>query len=219
VKSTTSIKAFLDREFVMWGLVPCGLAIFVVGLFAVPNYLRAQSMTNDAQLLKAKTDETIIAQNNLRNLQRMVAALREERDRRCRPLSDGDERDRLLSAITRPTDGTIVREQSIRTGPVTMAEGMPENFAVMKRDVTVEMSGAFDSIFGVLNSAESVDQLVTPRSLEISIMAGAIEQAQTGTGTVRAHIVFEEWFQPESVRAGSSAAPNAPTQHKSGGTR
>lgn len=203
MKLLSSILRLLDRELLVWGVVPCASATLVVSLFAVPNYLRAHDMRNDAQRLKAVTHETIVAQNNLRKLQSVVASLREERDRRCRPLSDGHERDRLLSAITRPTDGVVIREQSIRTGAIEPVPGMPADFPVQRREVIVQMAGTFDAIFGVLDAAEGIDQLVSPKSVEITILADPIELANTGNAVVRAEIVFDEWFQPGAVKGGA----------------
>lgn len=204
------IAAFFDREFLLWGLAPCGFALLVVGLFAVPNYLRANRLRDDAQSLKAITNERSSAQNNLRTLERMVSALRDERDRRCRPLCEGVEMDRLLSAITRTTDGINVREQSIRTGQIFPVDGLPEDFSVTRREVTVEMSGTFDAIFSVIHSAETVDQLVTPKAIELVVTATPIEQAQTGTAALRARIVFDEWFHLPTSHTPTGAASSPP---------
>jgi len=203
------LPPILGRDFLLWCALPCAGAIMMVSLFALPNYLRADKLRNDAQLLRAVTDETIIAQENLRKLTTVVTQLRDERTRRCRPLGDGTDRDRLLSAITRPTDGTVVREQSIRTGQVVPSPGMPSEYQVLRREVVVEMEGTFDAIFGVLDAAEGIDQLITVRSLEISVIAPPIEQAQTGTAIVRATIVFEEWFQPANTGP-TASTPRAP---------
>lgn len=211
MKTTIHMPRLFDRDLIMWGLVPSAFAVCLVSLFALPNYIRARDLKGDAQLLKAVTSETISAQNNLRTLEGLVTGLREERDRRCRPLGDAVERDRLLNAITRQTDGTIVREQSIRTGQVTPAPGMPGDYQVLRREVTVDMVGSFDAIFGVIDAAEGIDQLVTTRSVELSVMVTPIEQAQTGTGVVRAHIVFEEWFQPPAARPTGAPVQAVPT--------
>ncbi|MBL9141655.1 MAG: hypothetical protein JNK53_07295 [Phycisphaerae bacterium] len=209
------VPRFLDRDVIVWGLVPCAFAAAVVTLFALPNYWRATSLKDDAQFLKAKTNETISAQNSLRRMEGIVSSLRDERDRRCRPLGDGTDRDRLVGAITRPTDGVVLREQSIRTGQVTPAPGMPSDYQVLRREVTVEMVGTFDAIFGVIDAAEGIDQVVTTRSIEISVVATPLEQAQTGTGLVRAHIVFEEWFKPLSTH-GAEPAPAKPANEEAG---
>jgi hypothetical protein len=71
----------------------------------------------------------------------------------------------------------------------------------MRREVTVEMTGTFDSVFGVVDAAEAVDQLVTPRSIEIVVISSPAEQATHGNPTVRATMLFEEWFDRQAKPA------------------
>lgn len=105
------------------------------------------------------------------------------------------------------TDGTVVREQSIRTSALVQVDGVAIGSPVLRRDVTVDMSASFESIFGVLDAAEGVNQLVTPRSVEIVVMSTALEQAVSGNFVVRATIVFEEWFeQPATANAPANEA-------------
>jgi hypothetical protein len=68
------------------------------------------------------------------------------------------------------------------------------------------MTASFESIFGVLDAAEGIDQLVTPRTVEIVVLTGPIEQATEGNPAVRATMVFDEWFEaPASERAKPAA--------------
>jgi hypothetical protein len=201
------IRERFDRETVVWAIAPSIVAIMITALFVVPNYSRALRMQDEAQRLEAVSSENINQKNNLQLLERNVAGLRDEYNRRCRPLAEGTDRDHLLSTITRPTDGTVVREQSIRTGTLVQVDGVAIGTPVLRRDVTVEMSASFESIFGVLDAAEGVNQLVTPRSVEIVVMSTALEQAASGNAAIRATIVFEEWFeQPASTSAPAKEA-------------
>lgn len=184
-----------DRETIAWAIVPGTAAVLVTALFVIPNYMRALDMQDEAQRLEAVACENISQRNNLQLLEKNVAALREECARRCRPLAEGAEHDRLLATITRPTDGTVVREQSIRTGPVTTVDGIAIGGPVQRREVSVEMTASFESVFGVLDAAESVDQLVTPRVVEIVVLHGPVEQASMGNPAVRATMTFDEWFE------------------------
>lgn len=184
-----------DRETITWAIVPGTAAVLVTALFVIPNYMRALDMRDEAQRLEAVAGENISQRNNLQLLEKNVGALREECARRCRPLAEGAEHDRLLATITRPTDGTVVREQSIRTGQVTTVDGIAIGGPVQKREVSVEMTASFESVFGVLDSAESVDQLVTPRVVEIVVLHGPVEQASMGNPAVRATMTFDEWFE------------------------
>ena len=185
----------LDRETIAWAIVPGTAAVLVTALFVIPNYMRALDMQDEAQRLEAVAGENISQRNNLQLLEKNVGALREECARRCRPLAEGAEHDRLLATITRPTDGTVVREQSIRTGQVTTVDGIAIGGPVQRREVSVEMTASFESVFGVLDAAESVDQLVTPRIVEIVVLHGPVEQAAMGNQAVRATMTFDEWFE------------------------
>jgi len=188
-------RGAFDRETVAWAIVPGTAAVLVTALFVIPNYMRALDMQDEAQRLEAVSSENISQRNNLKLLERNVSALREECARRCRPLAEGAEHDRLLATITRPTDGSVVREQSIRTGQMSTVDGIAIGGPVQRREVTVEMTASFESVFGVLDAAESVDQLVTPRVVEIVVMHGPIEQAAAGNPAVRATMSFDEWFE------------------------
>ena len=193
-EAVAAARAALDRETVAWAVVPGTAAVLVTALFVVPNYVRALDMQDEAQRLEAVAGENISQRNNLQVLEKGVAALREESARRCRPLAEGTENDRLLASITRPTDGTVVREQSIRTGPLSPASDAAGG-ASLRREVSVEMTASFESVFGVLEAAEGVDQLVAPRMVEIAVLHGPIEQASAGNAAVRATMVFDEWFE------------------------
>ena len=184
-----------DRETIAWAIVPGTAAVLVTALFVIPNYMRALDMQDEAQRLEAVACENISQRNNLQLLERTVGALREECAHRCRPLAEGAEHERLLATITRPTDGTVVREQSIRTGQMTTVDGIAIGGPVQRREVSVEMTASFESVFGVLDAAESVDQLVTPRVVEIVVLHGPVEQASMGNPAVRATMTFDEWFE------------------------
>ena len=208
--SITARLPRLDRDFLAWGVVPAMAAALVTGLFAVPNYLRALSLQDDAQRLQAVSAENISQRNNLQYLEANVAKLRSDRDRRCRPLADQAERDRLLAAITRPTDGTAVHDQSIRTGTVAAHEIPGSDLRVQRRTVDVDMTGTFDAVFGVIDAAADVDQLVTPRVIEITVLGDPIQLAQSATPAVRATMVLDEWFE-------APPAPAAVPAEKAGG--
>jgi hypothetical protein len=197
----------LDRDTLAWGIVPAMSAAMVTALFALPNYARARSLRDESQRLQAESSERISQRNNLALLESNVARLREERDRRCRPLGDGAERDRLLAAITRTADGTQVRDQSIRTGTMQPVEIPGSDLRVMRRSVDVEMTASFDAIFGVIDAAEGADQLVTPRAIEITVLTTPTEQALQGNPAVRATLALDEWFEAPAPAA-PAAAPN-----------
>lgn len=201
-----SVRASLDRDTLAWGVVPAATAALVTVVFVVPNYVRAGAMRSETQLLEAVASENMSQRNNLARMEESVAAMREEAARRCRPLSAESERDGLVDAMTRHSDGFAVREQSIRTGSREALPAPVGGVRLARREVTVEMTATFESIFGVIDSAEGVDRLVTPRVLEISAVATPQEQAILGNPAVRATIVIDEW----SEAGEQDAAPGGP---------
>ena len=200
------VRTSFDRETVVWAVIPAACALAVTALFAVPNYVRALHMQGEAQRLEAVSSENISQRNNMKLMEQSIAALRDEYSRRCRPIAAGTDRDRLLAAITRQTDGALVREQSIRTGALVPVDGIASGGAVMRREVTLDMTASFESIFGVLDAAEGVDQLVTPRVVEITVTGTPAEQAVAGNPCVRATVSFEEWFEARAGEARREAA-------------
>jgi len=201
-----SVRASLDRDTLAWGVVPAMTAALVTVVFIVPNYVRAGAMRSETQLLEAVASENISQRNNLARMEESVAAMREEAARRCRPLSAEGERDGLVDAMTRHSDGLAVREQSIRTGSREALPAPVGGVRLARREVMVEMTATFESIFGVIDSAEGVNRLVTPRVLEISAVATPQEQAILGNPAVRATIVIDEW----SEAGEQDAAPGGP---------
>lgn len=223
----------IDRDFLLWGVVPALVAALITGLFVVPNYMRAGSLRDEAQLLQAVTNENIARKSNLERLEASISQLRDLRSVRCRPLCAGIDHDRLPNVITRPNDKGGVRDQSIRTGQILPAEDLGTELRVAHREVTVEMTASFESIFSVIDSADSIDQLVTVKSLDIYATTLAPEQALQGNPTVHAIIVFDEWFDAAAARpdakadrkeaptgapGASAARPGVPAPAANGGT-
>jgi hypothetical protein len=209
-----AVRGALDRDTLTWGVVPAATAALVTMAFVVPNYMRAGALRSESQLLDAVASENISQRNNLARMEESVASMREDAARRCRPLSADGERDGLLDAVTRHSDGLAVREQSIRTGPRETLPAPIGGMRLARREVTVEMTATFESIFGVIDSAEGVDRLVTPRVLEITAISTPQEQAILGNPAVRATIVIDEWSEAgegeqETVPARAAGEPAA----------
>jgi NAD(P)-dependent dehydrogenase (short-subunit alcohol dehydrogenase family) len=100
-----------------------------------------------------------------------------------------------------PGPGVTVCNITDEAAVIRVAEQIAADGPVMRREVTVEMTGTFDSVFGVVDAAEAVDQLVTPRSIEIVVMSSPAEQATLGNPAVRATMIFEEWFDRQAKPA------------------
>ncbi|MFM9180941.1 MAG: hypothetical protein ACKOV8_06830 [Phycisphaerales bacterium] len=204
-----TVRSHIDRDAVAMGIVPAAAAVVATALFAVPNYVRAGSLRNETQRLEAVAGENIAQRNNLLRLESAVVGMRRECADRCPPPAAADEREALLAAVTRTTDGAGVRTQSIRTGSQSVHPEAICGMRLSRREVTVEMTGSFDAAFGVLDAAESTGRLVTPRVIEFSSAAGADEQAILGTSAVRATFVFDGWSEAPATAKKAGAPEGA----------
>ena len=204
-----AVRSRIDRDAIAMGIVPAAAAVFATALFAVPNYVRAGSLRDETQRLEAVAGENIAQRNNLLRLESAVVGMRRECADRCPPPAAADEREALLAAVTRTTDGAGVRTQSIRTGSQSAHPEAICGMRLVRREVTVEMTGSFDAAFGVLDAAESTGRLVTPRVIEFSSAAGADEQAILGTSAVRATFVFDEWSEAPATAKKAGAPEGA----------
>lgn len=204
-----AVRSRIDRDAIAMGIVPSAAAIVATAMFAVPNYVRAGSLRDETQRLEAVAGENIAQRNNLLRLESSVASMRRECADRCPLPSRAEERDVLLAAVTRTSDGAGVRTQSIRTGSQSAHPDAICGMRLSRREVTVEMVGSFDASFGVLDAAESTGRLVTPRLVEFASAAGADEQAILGASTVRATFVFDEWSEAPATGTKAGAPEGA----------
>ena len=206
---SAGLAARFDRQTVAWGVAPAAAAVAATLGFAVPNYIRANGLRDETQRLEAVAGENISQRNNLVRLERSVAGLRAEAQRRSRALTEDGERDALLDAVTRHADGTVVVEQSIRTGVREPVDAPMAGTGISRRQVTVEMTGSFDAAFGVLDAADGIDRLATPRVIEFSALAPAAEQAIAGNPVVRCTFIFDEWFRDAIAAPATSTTGGA----------
>ena len=191
----------INRHFILWGVLPGVGAALTLGFFIVPNYIRAARMYTEAQRLHTAAEENIVQKDKLEKLEARIKELENRRRVECKALCTGLDNDRLPAAITRQNDTGGVRDQAIRSGPIAITDYPELEKRVAKRDVTVEMNASFDAIFSILDSVDTLNQLVTPKSVEIYATALPAEQAIAGNPTVFAAIIFEEWFEPSALRA------------------
>jgi len=179
-----------SRERLLSTFGPPLLAVIVVGLFVLPNYLRAAEARRESRRVDLTANEQMLKRSQLVAIERDLARLRAEQSVRCRvlvPLGD----DRLGEAIGRTIDGRGVRNQGVRLAAV---EHLPRDahrpLDLTRRTMTVELMGSFEAAFSVLDAAESMSQLVVPSRFEVALVRGASEDA----ATIRATIEFHGYF-------------------------
>jgi len=183
---------------------PVCVAAALLGLFIVPNYLRARQWEREASTLRAVADHSISQQNDLMDMQHRVKTLRAEVVRRGRRLPTSADQGLLLDALTRSAEMKGMSAHDARTGPIRSVPvpGLPGGKAG-RRAVDADMQGSFEAIFQSMQAAETLPTLVTVRNLEL--VRGPTATAGEG---VRASLSFDEYF----VEAAAESATDRKSQ-------
>ena len=182
-------------------LVPLVMAVALLGLFTVPNYMRARAWSREASVLRAVADEAASRQDNLRELRQDIERLRAALAERGRTLPVTPDQGALLASIARSADAKGVAGSQARSGklaPVAVP-GFSGGKAT-RRTVDVEMRGTFDALFAAASSAERLPSLVNIRSIDMTRGDGS-DGAQ-----VEAKMVFDEYFSERAIDAKSVAS-------------
>ncbi len=207
-KNAPSMQRF-SRELAVTAL-PLAIAIVLLGLFTVPNYLRARAWSREANALRAVANESAARQDKLLDMQREIERLRADLAQRGRTLPATPDQGALLASIARSADAKGVTGSQSKSGklaPVAVS-GLGGGKA-MRRTVDVEMTGSFDALFAAVSNAERLDALVTVRSIDLSRNPAA------EGGLVEAKLVFDEYFNERAAEPRASAART--TAGKAGG--
>jgi Tfp pilus assembly protein PilO len=137
--------------------VPLMVAIVLLGLFTIPNYLRAREWSREASSLRAVANEAAARQDNLLDIQREIERLRAELAQRGRTLPAAPDQGALLGSIARSADAKGVTSSQSKSGKLALISvpGLVGGKA-MRRAVDVEMSGSFEALFAAVGGAEQL---------------------------------------------------------------
>lgn len=182
--------------------VPLVMAVVLLGLFTIPNYLRAREWSREASSLRAVANEAAARQDNLLDIQREIERLRTELAERGRTLPAAPDQGALLGCIARSADAKGITGSQSKSGKlaVVAVPGLVGGKA-MRRTVDVEMTGSFDALFAAVGGAEQLPSLVTVRSIDM-----ARNPAAEG-GSVQAKLVFDEYFSDRAAEPKGGTAP------------
>jgi len=201
MKSTPTLARF-NREVMLNG-IPLVIAVTLLGMFTIPNYLRAKEWRREASSLRAVANEAAARQDSLLEVQRDVERLRNELSQRGRTLPNSPDQGAVLGSISRAADNKGVlasQSKSSKIAPMNVP-GLPGGKA-MRRSVDVEMSGTFEALFNAVSTTESLRSLVAVRAIEFS----RNPSLDVGTNALQAKFSFDEYFSERAADARTVAA-------------
>ena len=187
-------------------VVPMVIAVSVLSLFTIPNYLRASAWSREARDLRAVALESAARQDNLRDMQRSIERLRGELARRGRVLPTSPDQGALLANLARSGERKGMQTSEAKTGKLgaVTVPGLADGKAA-RRSVEAQVRGSFDAIFFTVTNAESLPALVSVRGIELGGATG-----EDG-GVVEGRLTFDEFFDekaaPVALPAGKAGAP------------
>jgi hypothetical protein len=194
---TTRLRAI--RPEMAATAIPMTIAVALLCLFTVPNYVQAMRFEREADVCRAKVSEAAARQDGLRAMQSDVERLRFELKRRGRSLPASPDQGELLAALGRSGERKGILSNEAKSGRMA-AVAVPgvAGGKASRRSVDAQMSGSFDALFGTLAQAEGLHALVAVRSVEFtrSPVAGDAESP------IEARFTFDEYF---AERAAASA--------------
>jgi|APCry1669189000_1035189.scaffolds.fasta_scaffold106754_2 Tfp pilus assembly protein PilO len=207
-KNGPSMQRF-NRELAVTAL-PLVVAMVLLGLFTIPNYLHAREWSREANALRAVANESAARQDNLLDMQREIERLRADLAQRGRTLPATPDQGALLASIARSADAKGVTGSQSKSGKLAAVAvpGLAGGKAT-RRAVDVEMTGSFDALFAAVSNAERLDALVTVRSIDLTRNPAA------DGGVVEAKLVFDEYFNERAAEPRAAAA--RATTGKAGG--
>jgi hypothetical protein len=171
--------------------VPVSVAVALLGLFTVPNYLRALSWEREASVYRAQASEAAARQDGLQALQSEVDRLRRELAERGRMLPGSPDQGALLSALGRSGERKGIASSEAKSGrlSVVTVPGLTGGKA-SRRSVEAQMSGQFEALFAALSGAEGLPALVAVRTVEFT-RSPAVQDLNA---PIEAHFTFDEYF-------------------------
>lgn len=200
-----AVKRLLGQRSIA-AVLPVVVALAVLALFTIPNYLRASAWQREARDLRAVALESAARQDSLRDMQRNIERLRGELARRGRTLPASPDQGALLASLARSGERKGMQTSEAKTGKLGLVAvpGLPDGKAA-RRNVEAQVRGSFDSIFSTVSAAESLPALVSVRSIELGGATG-----EDG-GPVEGRLIFDEFFvekaAPVAQPTGKAGAP------------
>ncbi|MCH8343787.1 MAG: type 4a pilus biogenesis protein PilO [Planctomycetes bacterium] len=167
------------------------IVVTVGGLWLVwPSYREAKALNHQAALLRNKGEGYSI---QLEVIDRFTADL-DEMTRRVetqhKVIPESPDIAGLMRVLSMPVDGVTIRDQTFTTGQPKEAV-VGGDLTAMATPLTIDMVARFDSIFALIQAAESLDRLLRVESLNIVCEHPEGEDELFVTASVSLDVIYD----------------------------
>jgi len=182
--------------------IPMLVAVGMLALFIVPNYLQANRWSRQASALRATASESKARWETIGSLQRRVNQLRDEKAERGHAFPASSGQGQVLRTMALAADDKGIQGSETRvSGLVPVAVPMVPGGKATRRSVDVDMRGGFEAIFKAMQRLEELRTAAVCRAVELTGDPSGIGT----TGPIRGHLVIHEYFG-EQAHDGPPAA-------------
>ncbi|MHC5022330.1 MAG: type 4a pilus biogenesis protein PilO [Planctomycetota bacterium] len=136
-------------------------------LLVYPNARETRAINSRTAELEKKIRDLTGPKKRVERLADQVGESRRRIERDFKVIPDSPDMAGLIRNLSLPVDGRNVRDQMFTTGNASPA--IPETTSTaLAMPLMVEMKGAFESVFALLQAAESMDRLVRITMVRVS---------------------------------------------------
>jgi type II secretory pathway pseudopilin PulG len=183
--------------------IPTLVAVGMLALFIVPNYLQATRWSEQARTLRASAEESATRMDAIRSLQSRNERLRAEQAERGHVFPASLSEGQVLRTMASAADDKGIQGSETRvSGLAPVAVPLVPGGKATRRSVEVDMRGGFEAIFKAIRRLEELRIAAVCRSVELTGDPSGIGT----TGSIRGHLVIHEYFS-EQAQDGNSASP------------
>jgi hypothetical protein len=167
------------------------LAVLVVFCFAVPNYKTASVNIDEAKRLEDRINKLERRQVEVQNLRDEYDSLVFQIENEYKKVPSSPDTAQIVQALSLEVDGVHVLDQNFVAGSTNNRTTSESSFSVQPLAITMEAD--FDSIFSVIQQAESMGRLVRVSSVRIS---RSERKADSASATLEAAVGLHAPFDP-----------------------
>ncbi|UCD74985.1 MAG: type 4a pilus biogenesis protein PilO [Phycisphaerales bacterium] len=190
----------LNSKQLLYLVIGLLVAMVVVGGFlAVPAYRQASQLKARTANLQEKIDGLTGQTEELQQLAVALSAMNEQLDSELKTIPCVPDIADLIRKLSLPVDGVTIRDQTFTAGSVGEAVAGKENPARVM-PLTIDMVARFDSVFALIQAAESMPRLVRVASVRMEVEHG---QEETDESFLIASVGLEAVYEPDGGEEGS----------------
>lgn len=171
------------------------LMVILVGgaVLVFPSYKHVQSMRKEILSLNEKVQSLDSMEDLVVKLKSRVDDAHFKIDHELKEIPENTNVAELMRRLSLHVDGATIYDQTFTAGSVTSAIN-DEDATVRAIPLSVDMEGVFDSVFALIQAAESTDRLI--RVTSVSMNCERDRTTQAGSPYVVASIGLEAIFDP-----------------------